>query len=265
MSNAEEWVKQAQAEFAAFALPYLCTIVAFREDGQSEHFGTGIRLLIGTQVRVVTCAHVLREARAYGNRVTASTAADVIEVRGRRFVDLVLEADFVDAASDLALAAYVDHEPPYGAALDLSYLEGDEVGLDEDLLFVAGFPGVKSRYSALAQQRRSIGVVYVAPRRTEELGEPLPPRQFALDYTKDNVSVFRDAERSLASHEFLDIRGVSGAPVWRSHLVGSNLRDWHPGHARIVGIAVRWEQQVHAILCVRIAELRPLINRIVGQ
>lgn len=124
-----------------------------------------------------------------------------------------------------------------------------------ELLFINGFPGERSRWSALADGLVSTSVPYL----TQEA--PLPPGldpaiHFALHYSPEHAKSV-DGRNALLPQP----RGFSGSLVWNTHFLEAASNEWVPEQATATGLVCLWPQGQFAnlILAVRIEVVRALI------
>lgn len=217
---------------------------------EGELVGTGTFLRLRGQPYVLTNEHVAR-ARLHGSLAYfAHSTGDIHR--------LVHPFQCTEYPVDAALARIDRHVFDLG---DRAEVPPERIAptfetATHELLFVMGFPGVRSRFSPLLGGLVTRAVPYL----TQEM--PLPAEHvsdaehiFALHYPYDRLVQMADGR----SDQLPDPRGVSGSGVWDTRYVHLRGRGWTPDHARLVGLVFGWDQDNHALLAVRIESVREFI------
>jgi hypothetical protein len=130
-----------------------------------------------------------------------------------------------------------------------------------ELLFVHGYPGERSRWSAFAGGPISRAVPYLT--QEAPLPSELDPRVFfALHYSPEHAS----AVDGKGSHLPLP-PGFSGSLVWNTRFVELNGQGWSPEEAVPTGLVCMWGQgdMTNLILAVRIEIVRAMLLRALRQ
>lgn len=128
------------------------------------------------------------------------------------------------------------------------------VTAQHELLLVHGFPGVKSRMSALAGGLISGSVPYL----TQEM--PLPEEYdceyfFAIHYPYDKPLQTTEDRRECLP----DPHGLSGSVVWDTGYVAKQGQNWTIEDASVVGLIRVWDQNNHALIGVKIEVIREFL------
>lgn len=130
-----------------------------------------------------------------------------------------------------------------------------------ELLFVQGYPGERSHWSALFNGRVSPAVPYL----TQEAPLPAgldPKLYFALHYNPELARAVDD------SHSHLPLPpGFSGSLVWSTNYFRCQGENWQPDQAVATGLVAMWGQGVHSdiILAVRIEVVRMFLLQALQQ
>lgn len=130
-----------------------------------------------------------------------------------------------------------------------------------ELLFVQGYPGERSRWSAFANGPISRSVPYLTQEAPLPVG--LDPRlYFALHYNPEHAK----AVDNKGSHLPLP-PGFSGSLVWSTNYVKCQGQNWQPDQAVATGLVAMWGQGEHSdiILAVRIEVVRVLLLQALRQ
>jgi len=244
-----QFVQKALTQMAPYTHPFIASIVGDNVDlERGPHVGSGFRLSARRRC-IVTAAHVASEARDTFGRVGVSAA------RGSPPILIKSTPDLVDEERDLAVFFVGDDYP--AELIDFwpsTRIDHDEAKLSTDFLVVHGFPGVRSRFSALANQLVNASLPYGVMRRDDDLPRDLQEFQFAMDFNPEN---FRDPTGRLA--DWLDPRGLSGSPVWRIGASGTRIDEWTPELSTLVGIITQWRPDERIIVATKAQALVDLL------
>jgi hypothetical protein len=176
---------------------------------------------------------------------------------GERAARIVHPFQCITEPTDIAIAR-IDREvlamgtkrPVPAARIDPSFQPADG-----EILFMHGFPGVQSHFSATYQGLLTRTFPYAV-----DVG-PLPPGfdpdvYFALSYPPyGNVKTFEGDVTDLP-----DPAGLSGTVVWDTKFVSTGA-GWTPGHAKVAGVVFAWNQPNHCLIATKIEIVRQfLIN-----
>jgi len=134
-----------------------------------------------------------------------------------------------------------------------------------EILFIHGYPGVNSRFSALAA-----GVLTrTLPFATPEV--PLPPIpdkydpaiHFALGYPM-NLTLTNALGQPV---QLPDPHGLSGTLVWDTKFVAKAAASaqWCPQHSRACGLVFAWEAAYHCLVCTRVEYVRSFMLQALRQ
>ncbi len=230
-------------------LPYLASIIGVDDDAHELHVGSAFRVSAGQQKYLVTAAHVMRQAKQRFTRfgVSAADGAAPAELTERPFRFC--------AQHDLAVlelpSEYVVEE---GCYWPLGSADPDDRALSSDYLFLHGFPGTRSKFSALANGLVNQSFPYGVMRRHEDLPSGVLDFEFAMDFDPSNM---RNADDEPT--DWLDPHGLSGSPVWRIGASGHRVDEWEPAKSKLVGIVTRWLPDDKLLLATKVQHLISLV------
>lgn len=142
-------------------------------------------------------------------------------------------------------------------ALAAERLDRKHEPVERELLFIHGFPGERSRWSAFAEGLVMDSIPYL----TQEAPPPssFHPNLFALHYNPEL------AREGLGKSEVLPLPpGFSGSLVWNTRFVENEMQnnsDWSPEKATATGLVCTWgeNQLADRIFAVRIEVVREFI------
>jgi hypothetical protein len=130
---------------------------------------------------------------------------------------------------------------------------------EKDLLFINGFPGKDSRFSALLKGIRSKPLVYAAYSGISDDSWFNPAMHLAIHYDPKN---FIGGDGLPADFPFPD--GLSGSTVWRIPRM-EEQGTWAPQNARIVGLVQRWDHTGRFLIAARIEHVLSFLRSVAAQ
>ncbi len=241
----EKKIKESFRVFDALALftaPALCSIIGVDDVAYGELVGTGTYLRYGDRLYILTARHVAEDACSKYDACAFSVGAGKPPILITR--PFVLHKDpFLDVAvlpveeTDIADTSIV----PFDASL----LAENSTDL-EDLLFIHGYPGARSRFSALGQGIYSSTQPYGTVSGSSVWKGFDAKIHFALEYPGEGQEQSDGRAATLP-----DPHGLSGTAVWRTGRAKSGPK-WTTNDARIVGIVHRWDQDSSTLVATRI-------------
>lgn len=242
-----EFVQRATERMAEHTHPFIASIVG--DDGATHrpHVGSAFRL--DDRRAVVTAAHVYREARQrFGEQIAASgeRGQPPAILGAPRLIDDALDVAVFDVPGDYPTGG-IAFWPPDRAAKDDSKLS-------TDYLFLHGFPGVRSHFSALANGLVNRSFPYGVMLREDDLPLDLGAHQFVMDFDPEN---FRALDGTPG--EWLDPRGLSGSAVWRIGAAGASIDEWSPGMSELVGVVTQWDPSRKCLFATRWTSVAALL------
>jgi len=234
-------------EMAIHTARSLCSILSTENPCYGEHEGSGTYIKIGEQTFIVTAEHVIRRANR-DSRKPAFTIGD------QRIPLPLCYPVFTSEHPEADLAVIqIPNEALHGTdrvAVDLSFLAAasDE---NDNVLFIHGYPGEKSRFFALANGIVSTTLPYGT--FSSPLLPPFSPQDhFAIQYLQENQQTV-DGNRADLPHP----GGLSGSAVWRSNQQEPN---WNASFSKIIGIAIRYNEHSSSIVVTRVELLMDLLR-----
>lgn len=243
-----EFVRQATERMAEHTHRYIASIVG--DDGATHHPHVGSALRVDGRRAIVTAAHVYREAhQRFGEQVAASAqrGQPPTILRAPRMLDDALDIAVFDVPDNYSTGG-VAFWPPDRATKDDSKLSSD-------YLFLHGFPGVRSHFSALANGLLNRSFPYGVMQREDELPPNLGEHQFAMDFDPENFQALDGT-----SGEWLDPSGLSGSAVWRIGAAGASMDEWSPAMSTLVGVVTHWDQSRKCLIATKWTEVASLLG-----
>lgn len=245
-----EFVRSTLTPMAWHTHLYTCSVMGFETDDSGRHVGSAVRMTLGGKRGVVTAAHVVEQARTEYQRfgVTALRGGEPHELQGA--------PEHADPVSDLAIF-YLSEDYP---ASEIKFwpeerMDTDEEMLSTDLLFVHGFPAVRSEFSALAGGLVNRSFPYGVMRREDALPADIQNFQFAMDFDPENM-LAPDGRRA----DWLDPHGLAGSPVWRIGASGRRADTWSPELSLLVGIVTQWRPVERILVATKCSALIELLR-----
>lgn len=124
---------------------------------------------------------------------------------------------------------------------------------DGEIVFIHGYPGVQSRFSALSQ-----GVIARTCPYSTDLNT-LPPgfdlnMHFAITYPTQGVRDFQGRDVHLP-----DPPGMSGSLVWDTKYVAMNGTGWGPSDAKACGLIWAWDMNNQLLIGTKIEFVRAVL------
>jgi hypothetical protein len=239
-------------QMAPISAPHITAVASVISDTEGEFVGSGSFMVFAGQTFLVTAKHVVRKAKAGGDGRVAFANGD------ERLYQLITNPFFDDEGLDVALAPITLQRPPASTRIAcpssrIALHSGDL----EDLLFVHGFPGSRSRFTAIIPGILSVTLPYITSKLIPDLPEFDPDRHFAVAFDP------RYAEHSDGTSATLPLaRGLSGSFVWntRRREVGDR---WQPSDARVIGVIHRWNTDVgtRCLIGTRIEHIHSIVAR----
>ncbi len=149
--------------------------------------------------------------------------------------------------SDLALVRLDDRQGHARTAIGADMFDGPLTRTGSDVLFLLGFPGARSRFTAFeggGVVSEAVPFGTVEGRSSYDWFDPL--LHIAIDYPAGNgVEDAHDRVTTLP-----DPRGMSGTIVWQTNRM--NWREgWKPEHARVVGVVTHWDPKAQSLIATR--------------
>jgi hypothetical protein len=235
MNDGDKWEflkERALPRMTDFTFPFIASIFGIHDGHQGSHQGTALRCVLGGRRYIATAFHVLKRAiQQFDGQLAVSTESGCPPYQ--------LEGQIIpDRDADLAILALPDDYPSESDRIAFWPEERIDAAGEKrstDYLFLQGFPCILSNTkesSPFDISNRSFP--YGAMEYIEAEGRPstLDPNQFAIH--------FREADMlPIAPYWSFQREGLSGSPVWRLGLSGSQASRWSPEDCRLVGILTK--------------------------
>lgn len=234
---------------ADYTHPFVVAIQRVISNDLGEPCGTGSYLRLRGHTYILTNDHVARHMTTGG--LSHQPRADDF---AHRFVHPFLS---VGPPVDAAISR-IDDESWNSAtkkAIPASRVAQAHNTVEHELLFLQGYPGERTRWSAFANGPIARAVPYL----TQEAPLPhgLDPRvYFALHYSPEHATPVKGSGPPLPIP-----RGFSGSLVWDTRFGALRGENWNPGHATVTGLVCMWGQGdvANLVLAVRIEVVRSMI------
>lgn len=238
-------------EIALFTAPSLCTIIDVQSADHGELIGTGTFIRHSSRVYIVTARHVAEKACQSNGCAHSCGPGQRPRLITRPFVI------HKDRALDLALLPIEPSDIGDSPIrpLDFSVLAESSDDL-ADFLVIHGYPGERSRFSAIGRGIFSTSQPYVTVEGRSSLPEFNPAIHFAIEYPGEGQE-----DPTGRSAKLPDPHGMSGTAVWRSGRAKAG-KDWTSANARIVGIVHRWDQDSSSLVATRIEPLSAFLQQV---
>ncbi|XHC26751.1 MAG: DUF2934 domain-containing protein [Phycisphaerales bacterium] len=254
----DQWALATQAVCQAMAQhtqPFTAAIHRVVSHEYGEPCGTGSYLRLLGNVYLLTNDHVARYVQQGG--LSHQPRQD--DYAHRIIHPFLSMPEPVDSA-----ISRVDDESwnlATKSAIPASRIAPSHSTAQHELLFLQGYPGERSRWSALANGPISRSVPYLTQEATLPAG--LDPRlYFALLYSPEHAK----AVDNKGSHLPLP-PGFSGTLVWNTNYVKCQGQDWQPDQSEATGLVALWGQNQYSdmIIAVRIEVVRMFLLQALRQ
>ena len=238
-----QFVLSTVQPMAQYTLPYVVSIIGVHSPSEGRHVGSGVRCILDGRRAIVTARHVIQEATSYpgGFALSAGYGASPYQVHG---------AVRCDWAADLAVYFLPDDYKAPNESVAFWSDERIDRACDRvatDYLFVHGFPGRRSRFSAFGPGVVSSSLPYGVMQKLEVLPSDLQEYHFALDFAPANMKVISQGA-SADTDPPIDPHGLSGSPVWRIGASGRSTAEWTPELSVLVGIITQWRPREQVLV-----------------
>lgn len=229
---------------------YVTAICGKIDNDEGKLVGSGTFVSLGGDTYLLTADHVIIQRRQlYEDLVRRSTPSPVP-------IGYCARSEY---RLDLSLA-YVGNDTSIIPA-PAQLLAASSSNVDDEHLFVQGFPETQSRFTAFGPAVMSDSQPYVTYTHVGLWpGYFDPAVHFAIEYPAPEVLQIDERGRP---HALPPANGMSGCAVWSlSHSVGAG---WSPEQARIVGVAHRWDPVSQSLIVTRIEAVREFLLKVVRE
>jgi len=251
----ENWadvVRRVHKEMAEHVRPFLASISRSEDNVNGKAHGSGVYLDIGGKPYLLTCEHVVATGLANGGRIAHLPKADDFY---HAFPNpWFYEPDPVDLAvtrvSEKSWSG-TDRE-----ALPISCIATSHDVAENELLMLCGYPVKPAYFSRFTGEPVLDSPLIPYTAREKPLPGGIDPnRYFALEYEMEKAQPAGEGIGKLPPAP-----GFSGSPIWDTGFVASGCAaDWTPEHARVIGIAVRWNEGESMVLAIKAEHVRSFL------
>ena len=229
-----------------FTMPYITGIYGIQDDDHGELLGSGTFIEIKNKVFILTARHVILSKSRY---------KAIAHSIGHGMKPVIIKGSFFlsDSLQDIALAEVDKNHSKNVNALKIEKLASSSSDVDKDILFLHGFYQAGSRFSGLANGVVSDSFPYGSVVGNYSYDWVDEKKHFAFDYPTNNVQ--NELGRIL---NLSDPHGLSGSGVWLSNRASCGSL-WNTDEARLVGVAINWDQAGKSLIITRIESVLDLI------
>ncbi|HSO00440.1 MAG TPA: hypothetical protein VLS89_19245 [Candidatus Nanopelagicales bacterium] len=225
------FIQDALERMAWHTYPYLASVIGVEDEHGGQHVGSALRIRAGTRRGIITAAHMIEQARSSYTRLAVSA------VLGSPPYEIAGDPHRVALRHDLAIY-FLPDDYPEAEGIGFWPCERADVSeerLSTDLLFVHGFPSVRSQLSTSGGDVVSRSLPYGVMRREDDLPEHIAAFQLAMNLDPEKLE-----GPARGTVDWLDPYGLPGSPVWRIGASGRLVDQWSPELSLTVGILTRW-------------------------
>ncbi len=255
---AETDLRKASESMKNWTQPWTTGIYGDCGGGSRELIGTGLLLVMNGGLFLLTARHVVEKGRQakYVSIVCSDGLSAVMNTSHWELSTptLDLAACCLGSVSSLTPAT-------------LGVVASSSSAVADHHLFVHGFPGARSRFTAFfGNQVVSDSVPYLtylasaeAPTDWKEEGEFHPTKHFLIDYpAPEHLQI----DQTGAPIALPNPAGMSGSAVWE---LAKDLTFWKVPQSRIVGIAIRWDPITQTLVVTRVEEVRTFLLEVLWR
>lgn len=227
----------------------LVSIAGIVSEDEGTFQGTGTIVELKGQILLVTAEHVVSQIETAGYKGVAFSNGNA-KSYARAPYPFTKSRDL-----DVAFVRIPRPEQPDSDRVPCPehLIATSAAGVENDLLFIRGFPGKFSRFFKISQGIVSETLPFGSGPGTPKWPHFDPSVHFAIDYDPKNNEA---SDGSFA--DLPDPHGLSGAVVWNTRK--AELREkWTPNDARIAGIVQRWDQDGQCLIATKIEKIFPFL------
>lgn len=238
-------------ELRKMTSPFVAAIYGSQDPIEGRLVGSGSFFRTGEQVLLLSARHVAEEA-CQDYKIQSHSAGN-----GRPPV--AIETPFITSAQrlhDLAIlpidSTKIDKCIQPFEITELAETSND---LEGDILFVHGFAGEKSRFTAFMPGIYSESTPYGTVLGTSTLSGFDPNIHFAIEYPQP------EPQRDIQGREVYipDPHGMSGSSIWQARRA-KYKGEWAIDRAKLVGIAHRWDQKNGSLVATRVEVVKDFLE-----
>lgn len=234
----------------AYTASFLAPVYGAVDEQSGDLVGTGTFVRTGKGVFLLTAAHVAKKVET-----EYIAAGHSVGPAGRlvQFSSKFTRDDGLDVA-----VVHIDESTlnqGQRRAVNLADAAGCSTSIDNDLLFIHGFPGEKSRFFAMLGGVLSTTLPYSTCIGTSAYSWFDTNLHVAAEYHPDGAENLTDKVVALP-----DAHGLSGTALWTT-CSAENVGEWAPEKARIVAVIHNWDQAAHSLVGTRIERVMEFLVR----
>lgn len=237
-------IGQAMRDFTASFITPVCRSP---EHNYGEVEGSGTFLELRNNPYLLTNEHVAR-ARLQHRLAHFLNNGELVAAIVHPFRCVTEPEDVAVARIDLDLMESSTKRGVPAATIDPFFRP-----VDGEIVFIHGYPGVQSRFSALNQGVMARTCPYATDVNTLPDGFN-PTMHFAITYPMYGVRDFQGREVQLPQPP-----GLSGSLVWDTKFVASGGGNWDPIQARVCGIIWAWHINNQRLIGTKIEYVRAVL------
>ena len=235
---------------AVYTQPSLAAIYGSRNTEKGELVGSGTFLNLHGNPYLLTAAHIALISEKYiglahsrSNGFTPSYLTHPYQILDEH-LDICLVRIEASTLRETAITP-----------LNASKIAKTSSNINNDILFVHGYPGQRSKFFTFANGVASKTLPYgtvIGRSVCDWFDERV---HFALEYPADNLIDETSSPTTLVIPS-----GLSGSAVWKTnqHTLSNT---WKPDAAEIVGLVHHWDQTAQSLIATRIEVIRDFMIR----
>jgi hypothetical protein len=231
--------------------PYITSLSWAEELSVGNHLGSGLYLGHSGEAYILTNEHVARAIRG------TPLAHQLLQ--GEHATRVMNPFQVAKHPYDMALTR-IEREVWLDAknsrvALDISRIASKHDPAESDFLFMLGYSGQRSYFSASFETLFTNATPYLT-QESKTVPDGLSDMFFAIPYLPDLAKSLSPNAAGLP-----DPHGFSGTPVWDTNFRRCMLsgQQWTPEESRITGLVVRWLESTGHIVAVRVEFIREFL------
>lgn len=242
-------------QMATYTQPSLAAIYGSIDSNTGELVGSGTFLKLRGLPYLLTAGHIALKSEEYiglahsrSDAFAPSYITYPYHIRNDH-IDICLVRVEVSTLQNTAIVPL--------ASLKLSHTSAD---INDDVLFIHGYPGERSKFFKFVDGVASKSLPYGTVTSKSQYDWFDDRVHFALDYTANSL-----IDEKLSQTALVIPHGLSGSAVWKTnqHNLGSS---WNPDAAEIVGVVHHWDQNAQSLVATRIEVVRDfLIQSLRGE
>lgn len=208
--------------------------------------GTGTYIKLQKKLYIITARHVLEECDKYKNvAILQSNGKPPLLLEGKQYrSDPPLDIGLCEVNENMVNLEYVK-------PVDLQNIADSSGSIENEVLFIHGFPGQYSHFTAFFER----AIITESFPYGSEIGKHSyewfkDAKHFAFAYPSDGNFAENNERKDLPNPP-----GLSGSAIWALYQ-GKWLDKWTPDKAKIIGIAYMWDQHAQSLIAIRVEEIR---------